>query len=197
MEMIVVSASGAKKTNKLCSYFSFFLQMFYKHHQMGNLHNKTMNLLDLLGNFLWSDKMALILAGLAFKYSEFWLVNRLRHQNALAGLISVLRQFPNDMELLKPRLKALNLLMEKMVELTEHVAKFDSLPISEVNMDHGLIEITKNHMYLAAYWVARSAIRGSSHIIDLRAVKAKRVHVLSLPSSICSTFTFLFRPYRS
>ncbi|PKI31151.1 hypothetical protein CRG98_048453 [Punica granatum] len=152
-------------------------ELFYKHHHGEDLQTRTMNLLDLLRNFRWNEKMVFILAGLAFSYGEFWLVIRLCHQNPLAGSISVLKQFPSDLKLFKPRLKALSCLIGKMMELTEHVVKFDSLPISEVKMDPELVETTKHHMYLAVYWVARSAIKGSSHIADLRAVKPKRVHV--------------------
>ncbi|XP_031387459.1 protein SIEVE ELEMENT OCCLUSION C [Punica granatum] len=150
-------------------------ELFYKHHHGEDLQTRTMNLLDLLRNFRWNEKMVFILAGLAFSYGEFWLVIRLCHQNPLAGSISVLKQFPSDLKLFKPRLKALSCLIGKMMELTEHVVKFDSLPISEVKMDPELVETTKHHMYLAVYWVARSAIKGSSHIADLRAVKPKRV----------------------
>jgi hypothetical protein len=53
------------------------------------------------------------------------------------------------------------------------------LPLSHLELDKE-ISVAKSYIYVAAYWIIRSAFTCSSQITDLTPMKTEQVHVLSL-----------------
>lgn len=135
---------------------------------------------DLVGNYRWDAKVVLVLAAFATSYGEFWLIMQLYPRNLLAVSVAMLKQLPCNVSMLKPRFKALSLLVKEMVEVTKCIIEFEGLPIAHLMMDKEMISTTKSHIFIAAYWVIRSSLNCSSHINDLIAMKSEQVHVLSL-----------------
>lgn len=61
--------------------------MLFKNAGEGDLHERTMILFDLLGNYRWDAKLALILAAFATSYGEFWLIMQLYPHNPSMGTL--------------------------------------------------------------------------------------------------------------
>ncbi|KAK2968636.1 hypothetical protein RJ640_030716 [Escallonia rubra] len=75
-------------------------------------------LFDTLGHYTWDAKVVLLLAAFALCYGEFWLIMQVYAHDHLAASIAVLKQLPRDLSVFKPRFKALSLLINAMVEVT-------------------------------------------------------------------------------
>ncbi|GLU06113.1 hypothetical protein SLE2022_231710 [Rubroshorea leprosula] len=119
----------------------------------GNLHTRTMNMFDLLGNFKWDAKV-------------------LSQHNPLVKYIAILKRVPSNTTKLNPQMKALLLLVKTMVDATKCIIKFESLSIRDVELDNETLTITKSTIYIAAYWITRSALACASQIMNLKAMKA-------------------------
>ncbi|CAI0425884.1 unnamed protein product [Linum tenue] len=145
----------------------------------GNQHGRTMALFDLLGSYRWDAKVALVLASFAASYGQFWLINQLHHDIPLASSIAMVKQLPRELIMLRPRFKALNLLLKTMVDVTKCIIKFEGLPLRHVKLDVEPIGTTKLSIYVAAYWVVRSSLSCFSLVADLTAMKPEKVHVFS------------------
>lgn len=157
--------------------------MLCKWPEKGDTHTRTMALLDLLRNYRWDAKLALVIAAFATSYAELWLLKQLYPSNPLAVSVAKLKKLPDNFSVLRPRFKALSLLAKTMTDLTKCIIKFESLPIKEVKLDKETMTVIKSQIYLSAYWVIRSTLACSSQITDLVAMKLEQVHVLSLQSS--------------
>ena len=148
-----------------------------------------MNLFDMLGHYRWDAKAVLVLSAFAASYGEFWLVMKLYPSNPLAASVALLKQFPNDLSLLKHRFKALSALVKTIIDVTKRIIKFEGLPVQRVIIDDEAIVASKSQIYMATYWVIRSALICSSHITDLIDMKNVQVHVPSFqPPLIFSDF---------
>lgn len=157
-----------------------------------------MHLFNLLGNYKWDAKLALVLAAFAANYGEFWLLMQLYPSNPLAASVSVLRQLPNNLTLLRPRFKALSLLVKTLIDITKCIIKFESMSFHHVKLDDQAMVATKSAIYLASYWVIKSTATCSSQITDLIALKPEQVHVPSLQSAykyVPFSFHLLSRSY--
>ncbi|KAI7980999.1 Protein SIEVE ELEMENT OCCLUSION C [Camellia lanceoleosa] len=142
----------------------------------GNPHAKTMVLFDMLGHYKWDAKAVLVLSAFATSYGEFWLIMQLYPCNPLAASIALLKQLPKDLCLLKHLFKVLNVLMKTIVDLTKCIIEFEELPVNHVILDCEAIGTTNSQIYMATYWIIRSALICSSQIKDLRAMKNVQVH---------------------
>lgn len=140
----------------------------------GILHERTMLLFDLLGNYRWDDKAVLALAAFATSYGEFWLLMQLYPRNPVAVAVVMLKQLPSDLSTFKRQFKALSLLMKTVIDLTKCVVKFESLPLSHVKLDIGAKSIKELHLYSAVYWIIRSILTCCSQIRDFRALKPEQ-----------------------
>ncbi|EXB82478.1 hypothetical protein L484_027653 [Morus notabilis] len=154
----------------------------------GILHERTMLLFDLLGNYRWDDKAVLALAAFATSYGEFWLLMQLYPRNPVAVAVVMLKQLPSDLSTFKRQFKALSLLMKTVIDLTKCVVKFESLPLSHVKLDIGAKSIKELHLYSAVYWIIRSILTCCSQIRDFRELKPEQVHPSSLNRFVHSSF---------
>lgn len=153
----------------------------------GDLQARTLILFDLLGNYRWDAKVALVLAAFVITYGEFWLIMQLYPCNHLAALVATLKYLPSDLSVFKTQFKALGLLVKAMVDVTKCIIKFEGLPLQHVELDIEELAITKSQIYVATYWVLKSALTCSSQVTDLKAMKHEQVHVLSF-----SLYTYVF-----
>ncbi|CAL2231136.1 unnamed protein product [Prunus armeniaca] len=100
----------------------------------GNLHTRTMLLFDLLGNYKWGSKVALVLASFVASHGEFRLLMQL-YSSSPSISVAMLKQLPADSSPLKPQFKALSLLVNAMVAVTKCIIKFEKLPLSHEELD--------------------------------------------------------------
>ncbi|GMP46133.1 LOW QUALITY PROTEIN: hypothetical protein CsSME_00014407 [Camellia sinensis var. sinensis] len=155
-------------------------RILFNYSMGGNPHKKTKVLFDILGHYKWDAKAVLVLSAFATSYGEFWLIMQLYPCNPLAASIALLKQLPKDLCLLKHLFKVLNVLMKTIVDLIKCIIEFEELPVNHVILDCEAIGTT--NIYMATYWIIRSALICSSQIKDLRAMKNVQVHVPSLQS---------------
>lgn len=148
--------------------------------EKGDINSKTMALFDLLEKYRWDAKVVLVIAAFAAKYGEFWGLMQLYQSNALAISVTRLKQIPMDLRSLKPRLKALSLLVKTMMEVAKCIIKFESLPLLYVEQDDHIFHATKFHIYIAVYWIARSIFTCFSQVAEFTTKKHEQVHVLLL-----------------
>uniref|UniRef100_M1BF36 Sieve element occlusion N-terminal domain-containing protein n=1 Tax=Solanum tuberosum TaxID=4113 RepID=M1BF36_SOLTU len=130
-----------------------------------------MMLFEPLGPFRWDAKVVLTLAAVVSIYGEFWLITQLVHRNSLAALTAKLKQMPKELNMLKIQLKALNLLIDTMIEAANLVLDFEGLPLQQQLLDDDEIVVTKSKMYITVYWILRSSISCASQIADFRTMK--------------------------
>ncbi|KAH0672305.1 hypothetical protein KY290_024539 [Solanum tuberosum] len=146
-------------------------EILCKCHENGELHEETMMLFETLGPFRWDAKVVLTLAAVVSIYGEFWLITQLVHRNSLAALTAKLKQMPKELNMLKIQLKALNLLIDTMIEAANLVLDFEGLPLQQQLLDDDAIVVTKSKMYITVYWILRSSISCASQIADFRTMK--------------------------
>lgn len=149
----------------------------------GNTHETTMKLFEMLGRYKWDAKAVLVLSAFATSYGEFWLIMQLFLSNPLAASVALLKQFPNDSSLFKPRFKSLSALVKTIIDVTKCIIKFEGLPLQHVVVENDAIMVAKSRIYITTYWVIRSALACSSQITDLIALKNMQVHVPTLQSA--------------
>ncbi|CAI0425885.1 unnamed protein product [Linum tenue] len=77
-------------------------------------------------SYRWDAKVALVLASFAASYGQFWLINQLHHDIPLASSIAMVKQLPRELIMLRPRFKALNLLLKTMVDVTKCIIKYSN-----------------------------------------------------------------------
>ncbi|KAI7998310.1 Protein SIEVE ELEMENT OCCLUSION C [Camellia lanceoleosa] len=135
----------------------------------GNPHAKTMVLFDMLGHYRWDAKAVLVLSAFATSYGEFWLIMQFLPLQSLGKIYCIAKAVSN-------------VLMKMIVDLTKCIIEFEELPVNHVILDSEAIGTTKSQIYMATYWIIRSALICSSQIEDLRAMKNVQVHVPSLQS---------------
>ncbi|KAL1539296.1 protein SIEVE ELEMENT OCCLUSION C isoform X2 [Salvia divinorum] len=133
-----------------------------------DLHRSTLQLLEMLGPFRWDAKMVVALASFTRSYGMFWLVLQMQSENALSLLLAVVRRIPNTMTFMRPRFKALNLLVETILRLTRLLISYESWSAMHEMVDDQDREITRSKICLASYWICRSLLVCFSQIADLR-----------------------------
>ncbi|XP_021901196.1 protein SIEVE ELEMENT OCCLUSION C isoform X2 [Carica papaya] len=152
------------------------LQMLSRFSGGKDLHARSMMLFELLRNYRWGDKVVLVLTAFAKCYGELWLLRQLYSSNPLAKSVAILKGLSNDISKFKHQLKTLNLLAKAMIDVAKCIIKFEGLPLENVKLDDEMVAATKSQIYMAAYWVIRSALTCSSQITDLRALKPESLN---------------------
>ncbi|RZB73235.1 protein SIEVE ELEMENT OCCLUSION C-like [Glycine soja] len=144
----------------------------------GDINSRIINLFDLIGKYSWDAKVVLVLAAFAVRYGEFWQLKQLYRGNALAALISNIKQLPNNLKPLKLQIKALSLLVKTMMDVAKCIIKFEYLPLQHVEPgnDIFLVRDTKSRIYEAAYWITRSCLACFSQVMDFTAKKHDQVY---------------------
>lgn len=154
-------------------------QIYYQCHEDANLHKQTLVLLELLGHYRWDAKVVLALASFAHSFASFWLILQLQYDNALAVSLAIVKQLPRA--ILKPKFKALSLLVNTMLKLSKIIVQFEGVSQHHELVDHRAMDIAKKKIYMATYWILRSILVCSSQFPDLRSnLSLEQVHVLSL-----------------
>ncbi|KAJ4961461.1 hypothetical protein NE237_021371 [Protea cynaroides] len=151
-------------------------EISYKCSGDGDLQTRIMAVFELLGSYSWDAKVVLVLVAFATNYGEFWLIMQLCPHYPLAVSVAMLKQLPSDLGAFKRPFKALTLLVKTMLELTKCVVEFEGLPLQHVKLDDEAMIATRSQIYIAAYWVIRSALICSNQITDLRAAKDELLH---------------------
>ncbi|KAL7110368.1 hypothetical protein ACP275_05G021500 [Erythranthe tilingii] len=141
-----------------------------------NLHRKTIFLLEMLSHYRWDAKVVLALASFATKFGVFWLVLLLQSENALADSLAIVKRLPKSINVLKPKFKALNSLVNTMLKLTKLVIRFEGMYVHHELADNKAMDITKSKIYAATYWIFRSVLVCSSQITDLRNSRLEQVY---------------------
>ncbi|EYU22545.1 hypothetical protein MIMGU_mgv1a026947mg [Erythranthe guttata] len=108
-----------------------------------NLHRKTIFLLEILSHYKWDAKLVLALASFATKFGVFWLVLLLQSENALADSLAIVKRLPKSIDVLKPKFKALNSLVNSMLNLTKLVIRFEVMYVHHELADNNAMDITK------------------------------------------------------
>ncbi|KAM6589458.1 hypothetical protein CsatA_012063 [Cannabis sativa] len=150
----------------------------------GSLHEKTMILFDLLGNYRWDAKAVIVLATFVKSYGEFWLLIQLYPRNTLALSVAMLKQLPSDLSAFTRQFKALSLLMKTVIDLTKCVIKYESLPLSQVKLDKENKSITQYNIYLAVYWIIRSILTCSFQVSALKAMTPVQLGLPELKNKV-------------
>ncbi|CAN4124087.1 unnamed protein product [Withania somnifera] len=167
-------------------------EILCKCHEDGDLHEETMMLFETLGPFRWDTKVVLTLAAVISTYGEFWLIMQLVRHNSLAALIAVLKQMPRELNMLKIQFKAMNLLINTMIEAANLVLEFEGLPLPHELLDDETIVVTKSKMYITVYWILRSSISCASQIAYFRTMKDNQ-HSNSTTIAAWTLFSLVYK----
>lgn len=162
------------------------------------MHKKTLALLEFLGHYKWDAKVVLALASFAHSFASFSLILQLQSDDALAVSLAIVKQLPRA--ILKPKFKALSLLVSTMLKLTKIIVQFEGVSLHHELLDNRALDIVKTNIYIASYWIFRSILVCSLQFPDLRPnLSLEQVHVLSLflSSLFPSPFLEFFRFFSS
>ncbi|XP_074274368.1 protein SIEVE ELEMENT OCCLUSION C [Silene latifolia] len=162
-----IETSGLELDDTICMTANEILGKCYRKESS---HTITLDVLALLGRYRWDAKLLLALSAFATQYGQFWVVMQSKTRNSLAGSISLLKQFPCNLNKLDPVFKALIQLADTMIEVIKSVVRFEILPIDFVELQSDTVAATKKLIYMAAYWVVRSITQCILLLINLRAV---------------------------
>ncbi|XP_004239489.2 protein SIEVE ELEMENT OCCLUSION C [Solanum lycopersicum] len=168
-------------------------EILCKCHENGDLHEETMMLVETLGPFRWDAKVVLTLAAVVSIYGEFWLITQLVHCNSLAALTAKLKQMPKELNMITIQLKALNLLIDTMIEAANLVLDFEGLPLQQQLLDDDTIVVTKSKMYITVYWILRSSISCAYQIADFGTLKDNQVHSNSTTIAAWTLFSLVYK----
>ena len=158
-----------------------------------DLHRSTIQILEVLGPFRWDAKMVVALASFTHSYGVFWLVLQMQSENALSHLLAVVRRIPSTVTFMRPRFKALNLLVGTILRLTRLLISYESWSAMHEMVDNQDREMTRSKICLACYWICRSLLVCFSQIADLRNFSLEQVHVLSIPCFCFLLFSMSFQ----
>lgn len=142
----------------------------------------------MLSHYRWDAKLVLALASFAANFGVFWLMFLLQSDNKLAFSLSIVKQLPSEIGMLRPKFKALSSLINTMGKLTELVIRFEEMSMYHEFVESNAMDITTSKIYVATYWIFRSILVCSSQIGNLRNLRLEQVHVLSLHLTIHSLF---------
>ncbi|KAK7387544.1 hypothetical protein VNO78_28427 [Psophocarpus tetragonolobus] len=149
-----------------------------------DINSRIINLFDLIGKYSWDAKVVLVLAAFAIRYGEFWQLMQLFRGNALAALISSIKQLPCNLRPLKLQIKELNMLIKIMIDVAMCIIKFEYMALQHVEQGNDMFLVTKSQIYEAAYWITRSCLACFSQVMNFTAKKHEQVHVSSLEAQI-------------
>ncbi|KAL8550588.1 hypothetical protein ACS0TY_009133 [Phlomoides rotata] len=161
---IVVTGSSDEPISRTIYKISNEIQ--YGCEEDANLHKKTLALLELLGHYRWDAKVVLALASFAHCFASFWLILQLQPDNALAVSLAIVKQLPRA--ILKPKFKALSLLVNTMLKLSKIIVQFEGVSLHHELVDNRAMDVAMKKIYLATYWFFRGILVCSSQFPDLR-----------------------------
>ncbi|KAJ4757471.1 sieve element occlusion protein [Rhynchospora pubera] len=146
-------------------------EISYKCSGSGNdAHATTVGILHLLSTFDWDAKVVLVMAALANNYGQFGLTAQLHAVNPLAKSIATLKQLPElleHIEVLRPRLDAVNNLIKALIDVTWCIIEFNELPPEHMGAETPEMQVAVTHIPTAVYWTIRSIIACESQITGL------------------------------
>ena len=132
----------------------------------------TMDILHIVQNYDWDEKVVLALGAFSVKDGEFWLVAQLYNTNVLAKAVGTLRQLPVILErtstVLKSKFDAYNNLVTTVFKVTKCIVQ-----LQEVRRDPHLtpeLESTTSstaHIPTAVYWTIRSIVIAASQLLGI------------------------------
>lgn len=110
-----------------------------------------MLLFDMLQNFKWDAKVILVLAAFFMFFGKFQLIVQLQSHHILAKLVALLRQVPCDLKGVRAQFQALLLLVGIMIDLTQVIIDFESLPLKQELLAFEVLSLVKSKIYVASY----------------------------------------------
>lgn len=130
-----------------------------------------MDILDIVQNYDWDEKVVLALGAFAVKDGEFWLVSQLYTSNPLAKAVGQLKQLQEILEragtILKPKFDAYNNLVKGVLKVTKSIIQLQDLH----NDPHLTPEIksaaSTAHIPTAVYWTIRSIVVAASQLLGI------------------------------
>ncbi|BFG16278.1 hypothetical protein CerSpe_025530 [Prunus speciosa] len=131
----------------------------------------TMDILDIVQNYDWDEKVVLALGAFAVKDGEFWLVAQLYTSNPLAKAVGQLKQLQEILEragtILKPKFDAYDNLVRAVLKVTKSIIQLQDLH----NDPHLTPEIksaaSTAHIPTAVYWTIRSIVVAASQLLGI------------------------------
>ncbi|KAH9624599.1 hypothetical protein KSS87_010302 [Heliosperma pusillum] len=134
----------------------------------GDVHESTMEVLNILGNYSWDAKVVITSAAFAVTYGELWLVTILGLANhPLAKSIAVLKQTPELSEItgvLKSQFATLEELLKVVLDVAKSLIEFSSLPSKYITSEDAPLATSMNPIAIATYWSIRSIIASGARI---------------------------------
>ncbi|CAB4294865.1 unnamed protein product [Prunus armeniaca] len=131
----------------------------------------TMDILEIVQNYDWDEKVVLALGAFAVKDGEFWLVAQLYTSNPLAKAVGQLKQMQEILEragtILKPKFDGYNNLVKAVLKVTKSIIQLQELQ----NDPHLTPEIksaaSTAHIPTAVYWTIRSIVVAASQLLGI------------------------------
>ncbi|KAL3839965.1 hypothetical protein ACJIZ3_024556 [Penstemon smallii] len=130
-----------------------------------NEHSKTMSVLHKMSSFSWEVKLALSLAGAAFKYGEFARLAKGYLSDELPPAMSRLKGMTeNRKNKLKQRLDDINSIITSLLSLFKSFVRFNGLLTQLPSREGDEYQIASKIRILAGYWTIRGAITCTSFV---------------------------------
>nr|GMC50988.1 protein SIEVE ELEMENT OCCLUSION B [Ipomoea batatas] len=143
----------------------------YLSSEVGDVHEKTMDVFNMLSNYQWEAKLTLALAAIVTNYGEYWVVAQSNNPHKeLTKMMKFLRQMGEiNLEDHKSHFDVLHALFQSMLNVIKGIMKIkDFMLQSSSDYDHEpTISIATTITVIASYWTVRSILISAPYIHSL------------------------------
>nr|GMC46307.1 protein SIEVE ELEMENT OCCLUSION B [Ipomoea batatas] len=143
----------------------------YLSSEVGDLHEKTVDVFNMLSDYQWEAKLTLALAAIVTNYGEYWVVAQSNNPHKeLTKMMKFLRQMGEiNLEDHKSHFDVLRALFQSMLDVIKGIMKIkDFMLQSSSDYDHEpTISIATTITVIASYWTVRSILISAPYIHSL------------------------------
>nr|GMC48790.1 protein SIEVE ELEMENT OCCLUSION B [Ipomoea batatas] len=143
----------------------------YLSSEVGDLHEKTVDVFNMLSDYQWEAKLTLALAAIVTNYGEYWVVAQSNNPHKeLTKMMKFLRQMGEiNLAEQKSHFDVLHALFQSMLNVIKGIMKIkDFMLQSSSDYDHEpTISIATTITVIASYWTVRSILISAPYIHSL------------------------------
>ncbi|XP_047949301.1 protein SIEVE ELEMENT OCCLUSION A-like [Salvia hispanica] len=134
----------------------------------GDSNKTSLEILQLLTNYTWEDKIVIILASFVVEYGQYCLFAKLEKSNQLTNLVALLKKIPDHTddvyENMKSSFEAIMGALRVSIKVTRFIAKFRTSFRAKYMANEAKVMIeARNHIPIAVYWMTRLVVACASH----------------------------------
>ncbi|XP_019167971.1 PREDICTED: protein SIEVE ELEMENT OCCLUSION B-like [Ipomoea nil] len=139
----------------------------YLSSEIGDVHEKTVDVFNMLSNYQWEAKLTLALAAIVTNYGEYWVVAQSNNPHKeLTKMMKFLRQMGENPADQKSHFHALHALFQSMLDIIKAIFKIKDFMLQSSHYET-TISLATTITVIASYWTVRSILISAPYIHSL------------------------------